>query len=162
MGALRRLKEMYGFKHSFEIPVMEKLSTMGDTGVPLVLEEPNGLASKLYSDLTSSVVRELSRIKFSQKELPKVEYVPGKGIGFTVDDETSYISPKVLRGECRCAVCVEEFTGEQILDKSSVPDNIQPTSIAPMGNYAVSIQWTDGHTSSVYPYEVLQKLATES
>ena len=158
VGALRRLKEMYGFRHSFEVPVMEKLSAMGDTGIPLVFEEPNGLAAKIYSDLTSSVVRELSRIKFSQKELPRVEHVPGKGIGFSTDGETKYISPKILRGECRCAVCVEEFTGEQLLDKSKVPDNIQPTSIAPMGNYAVSIQWTDGHTSSVYPYEVLQKL----
>ena len=162
VGALRRLKEMYGFRHSFEIPVMEKLSTMGDTGIPLVFDEPNGQAAKIYSDLTSSVVRELSRIKFNQKELPIVEHVPGKGISYKVDGVESFISPKVLRGECRCAVCVEEFTGEQILDKSKVPDNIQPTSIAPMGNYAVSIQWTDGHTSSVYPYEVLQKLTKES
>ncbi|MCM8534897.1 MAG: P-loop NTPase [Lentisphaeraceae bacterium] len=161
-GALRKLKEMYGFKHSFEIPVMTGLSEMGDTGVPLVLEDPSGLAAKIYSDLTSSVVREVSRLKFTNKALPKVEHTPGKGISFTEGEDVSYIAPNVLRGECRCAVCVEEFTGEQLLDKSSVPDNIQPTSIAPMGNYAVSVQWSDGHTSSVYPYEVLRKLTADS
>jgi Mrp family chromosome partitioning ATPase/DUF971 family protein len=160
-GALRRLKEMYGFKHSFEIPVMEKLSEMGDTGVPLVVSEPDGLAAKLYSDLTSSVVRELSRMKFTKKELPTVEHVPGKGISYVEGGVERYVAPKVLRSECRCAVCIEEFTGEQLLDKESIPESVQPTSIAPMGNYAVSVQWSDGHTSSVYPYDVLNKLALE-
>ena len=52
---------------------------------------------------------------------------------------------------------VNEMTGERVLRDDDVPDDVAATVIAPMGNYAVSIHWTDGH-SSIYPYEVLRKL----
>ena len=157
-GALRRLQEMYGFKNSFEIPVIEALSEMGDTGIPAVIAEPSGLISKLYSDVSSSVVREISRLKFGQIAKPEVEFVEGKGIKFNYDGDEKFISPRTLRGECRCASCIDEFSGEQILDKDKVSEDIQPTNIHPMGNYAVSVIWSDGHTSSVYPYEILKNL----
>ena len=157
-GALRRLQEMYGFKNSFEIPVIEALSEMGDTGIPAVISEPSGLISKLYSDVSSSVVREISRLKFGQIAKPEVAFVEGQGIKFNYDGSEKFISPKDLRAECRCAQCIDEFSGEQLLDKANVPENIQPTNIHPMGNYAVSVIWSDGHTSSVYPYEILKNL----
>lgn len=157
-GALRRLQEMYGFKNSFEIPVIEALSEMGDTGIPAVISEPAGLVSKLYSDVSSSVVREISRLKFGQIPKPEVEFVQEKGIRFKYDGSEKFISPKDLRAECRCAKCIDEFSGEQLLDKATIPENIQPSNIHPMGNYAVSVIWSDGHTSSVYPYEILKNL----
>ena len=36
-----------------------------------------------------------------------------------------------------------------------VPDDVYPTAIQPMGNYAVAITWSDGHASSIYPFEAL-------
>jgi Mrp family chromosome partitioning ATPase/DUF971 family protein len=158
-GAKRRLQEMYGFRNSFEIPVIESLSTMGDTGVPSVVAEPAGLVSKIYSDITSSVVREVSRLKYGKVEAPKIQFVKEKGIVVSTEKGEYCLSPKLVRGECCCAACIHEFTGEQILDKVNVPDSIAPSNIAPMGNYAVSIQWNDGHTSSVYPYESLLEMA---
>ena len=161
-GALRRLQEMYGFKNSFEIPVIEALSTMGDTGIPCVIDEPAGMIAKIYSDIASSVVREISRLKFGQIKKPELEFVKGKGIKFTYAGDEKWISPKILRADCRCARCVDEFTGEQILEKAKVSEDIEPTNISPMGNYAVSVIWSDGHTSSVYPYEVLKNLVSEA
>jgi DUF971 family protein len=84
------------------------------------------------------------------------------GISLESEGKKTYIKAKKVRSECRCAACIEEFTGQQILDKGRVPDTIKPTSILPMGNYAVSIQWSDGHTSSVYPYELLKKIAEQN
>ena len=161
-GALRRLQEMYGFKNAFEIPVIEELSTMGDTGIPCVIDDPNGMIAKIYSDIGSSVVREISRLKFGQIKKPELEFVKGKGIKFFYDGDEKWISPKILRADCRCARCVDEFSGEQILDKDKVSEDIEPTNISPMGNYAVSVIWSDGHSSSVYPYEVLKNLVSES
>jgi len=155
-GAGRRLQEMYGFRHSFEIPVVTALSEMGDTGIPVVVKEPNGELAKIYSDISSSAVREISRIQFGKENNPTVEFVEGKGISVKSASEEKFISPKALRASCRCAACVEEFSGEQILDKESVSDCIKPTGIHPMGNYAISVQWSDGHTSSVYPYDILR------
>ena len=157
---MRRLQEMYGFRNSFEIPVLEELSTMGDTGVPAVVSEPAGIISKIYSDIASLVVREVSRLKFGAQESPEIKFIEGQGISIQIAGESKMISAQKLRSECRCAACVEEFTGEQILDKKNIPIDIHPTDIHPMGNYAVSVLWSDGHTSSVYPYEVLKDLSS--
>ncbi|NQZ57492.1 MAG: P-loop NTPase, partial [Lentisphaeraceae bacterium] len=154
-GALHRLKEMYGFKNSFEIPVVEELSAMGDTGIPVVVQDPNGSLARIYSDITSSVVREVSRIQFSKEVNPVVKFEEGRGIHVKSPTIDKWISPRALRADCRCAACIEEFSGEQILDKKSIAEDIVPTSLHPMGNYAISVVWSDGHTSSVYPYEVL-------
>jgi Mrp family chromosome partitioning ATPase/DUF971 family protein len=157
-GALRRLQEMYGFRNSFEIPVIEALSTMGDTGVPSLVADPNGQIAKIYSDISSSVVREVSRLKFGKVKNPEVEFITGKGIRIKSESEEHFLDAKTVRGECRCAACIEEFTGEQILDKAAILDDIKPTNISPMGNYAVSVLWSDGHSSSVYPYELLMNI----
>lgn len=38
----------------------------------------------------------------------------------------------------------DEWTGEQKVQYSDIPDDIEPEEIRPMGNYAVSITWPDG------------------
>jgi DUF971 family protein len=38
----------------------------------------------------------------------------------------------------------DEWTGDQKLQYTDVPEDIEPESIRPMGNYAVSITWSDG------------------
>lgn len=38
----------------------------------------------------------------------------------------------------------DEWTGEQKLQYTDVPEDIEPEEIRPMGNYAVSITWPDG------------------
>jgi DUF971 family protein len=46
---------------------------------------------------------------------------------------------------------VEEMTGRPILKPEDVSEEIWPVEIAPIGNYAVAIDWSDGH-KSLFPY----------
>ena len=55
-------------------------------------------------------------------------------------------------------VCVEELTGRSLLDKESVPKSVGATAIAPIGRYAISVDWSDGH-KSLYPYKQIAALA---
>lgn len=43
-----------------------------------------------------------------------------------------------------CVSTQDEWTGEQKLQYTDVPEDIKPEEIRPMGNYAVSIVWPDG------------------
>jgi DUF971 family protein len=62
-------------------------------------------------------------------------------------------------GACGCARCIDEWSGEGTLDPASVPDDVRPLRIEPVGRYAIQIEWSDGHASGIYPFERLRQLA---
>ena len=63
-----------------------------------------------------------------------------------------------LRGECPCAACVDEFTGQKILDVSTIPKDIHPTDFSMTGNYALKIVWSDNHDSGLFTWDFLALL----
>ena len=131
---------------------------MSDLGTPVALS--GGESAKYYMEIAGSVVREVSKLKFGALARPKIAYTAGRGIVVTTGDGKEFVIKAAgLRRKCRCALCIEEFSGKQILAPESVPDDVFPKSIQPMGNYAVAIAWSDGHTSSIYPYDVILKIA---
>lgn len=67
-----------------------------------------------------------------------------------------------LRGACECAQCVNEWTGERILDPASVPRDIQIVKMDLVGNYAIRVNWSDGHNSGLFTWKRLRELAEEA
>jgi DUF971 family protein len=67
------------------------------------------------------------------------------------------ISAARLRDLCPCAGCVEEGTGRKILDPATIPPDIRPLEIVPVGAYAVQILWSDGHSTGIYSWETLRR-----
>jgi ATP-binding protein involved in chromosome partitioning len=65
---------------------------------------------------------------------------------------------RTLRLACACASCVDEWSGENRLDPDSVPDDVHPVQIEPVGRYAIQIEWSDGHSTGIYPFEQLRAL----
>ena len=64
-----------------------------------------------------------------------------------------------LRGECPCAVCRDEWTGARILDPKTIQDDLKVEGLEAIGSYAVRIAWSDGHSSGLYTWETLRRLA---
>lgn len=64
----------------------------------------------------------------------------------------------LLRRECRCAGCVDEFSGRRTLDPASVADDISINAAAVVGNYAVRFSFSDGHETGLYTFEHLASL----
>jgi ATP-binding protein involved in chromosome partitioning len=77
------------------------------------------------------------------------------------DGETSLIDVRALRLACGCAHCIDEWSGRPLLDSSSVPEDVAPIGIQPVGRYAIQIQWSDGHDTGIYPFERLRGLADQ-
>ena len=74
------------------------------------------------------------------------------------DGHESRYDVRDLRLACGCAVCIDEWTGEGRLDPASVPEDVHPVRLDPVGRYAIQIAWSDGHASGIYPFRRLREL----
>lgn len=74
------------------------------------------------------------------------------------DGHEAVYPPRYLRLQCHCAGCVEEWSGRKMLDPNQVPDDIRPLRLSPVGQYALHIEWSDGHTTGIYTFELLREI----
>ncbi len=63
-----------------------------------------------------------------------------------------------LRLRCQCASCVDEVTRLPLLDPTTVPLDVHPLVISLVGNYAIKIDWSDGHSTGIYTYDLLHSM----
>ena len=54
------------------------------------------------------------------------------------------LDPAHVRRNDTSAASINEWTGEKLNRSENISDDIQPDTIAPLGNYAVQILWQDG------------------
>jgi DUF971 family protein len=60
-----------------------------------------------------------------------------------------------LRGWCPCAGC----QGHTLTIRFQPPPQpVQPETIKPVGHYAISILWSDGHGTGIYRFELLRRI----
>jgi DUF971 family protein len=74
------------------------------------------------------------------------------------DGSDSEYAFRFLRSSCPCAACVNEWTGEKMLDDSRIPKDIRPARLVSVGRYAMAIHWSDGHKTGIYSYDYLKKI----
>ena len=77
------------------------------------------------------------------------------------DSTRSEFKAPFLRGVCQCANCVSEVTGQLLIDRTKISDDIKITRAEPMGNYAVSFAFSDQHSTGIYSYVYLRSLAKD-
>lgn len=74
------------------------------------------------------------------------------------DGEESQLDVVGLRRACVCAHCVDELTREAILKPEDVPESVRPLKVRNLGRYALIVDWSDGHSSSIYSWDLLREL----
>lgn len=72
------------------------------------------------------------------------------------DDHAAEFDYDYLRGYCPCAGCQGHGTGTVEFRSPVTP--VEPLSILPVGNYAVSIHWSDGHDTGIYRFDFLRQI----
>jgi len=69
--------------------------------------------------------------------------------------KTLRYSAYALRINCPCAVCVDEWTGKQVLDDTTVPQDLAITAMDMVGRYALAFKFSDGHYTGIYSFDML-------
>jgi len=77
---------------------------------------------------------------------------------FWDDGHRSVFTTKYLRTECACAGCVDEITGERMLDPDSVPEDITVTAGEHVGRYGIRFSFSDGHGAGIYTWQRLREI----
>ena len=115
-GYTKQIKSNYGIENSFEVPIVEEIAQMSDSGTPFVLSLPDSLdIVQTYSTLAESVNKEV--LKLIERGQTEINYDPQKGkvICNFDDGSVKHIDPFHLRTKCMCAACIDEVDGRQIL-----------------------------------------------
>ena len=98
----------------------------------------------------------------------KIHVSTGAGVDITwADGHQSHYDFAYLREECPCATCNDERGKKQAFaavapSSSAVLPMFKPKprakSAAVMGNYAVQISFSDGHSTGIYSYDHLRSI----
>lgn len=168
------------------IPLDPAIVDCGDEGRPLVIAHPDAPAAAAYRDIAailSGRERDAAGIPTpfdwhwdddASKPKPSVHAAHAGGAaevpvaldrrdGRTLalhwqDGHDQQIDVRDLRLACRCAACVDEMSGRAVLVPAIVPLNIAPTRIWSLGNYAIGVSFSDGHSSGIYTFGHLRAM----
>jgi Mrp family chromosome partitioning ATPase/DUF971 family protein len=138
------LSARFGVKTLVEIPILEQLS--GD----MRTYHGNAYIHKAAEELLKAV----GIAQGSQSSLKDAGFREGRVVLTFSDGRELSAKAFDLRADCHCASCVSESTGKRLVDIKKIPADIKPVDILPLGNYAVGITWSDGHSSGIYPYSM--------
>ena len=61
-----------------------------------------------------------------------------------------------VRGYCPCASCQGHGASEIAFYRPAQP--VTPVKIEPVGNYAISIAWSDQHATGIYRFDFLRQI----
>lgn len=74
------------------------------------------------------------------------------------DGHKSVYATYDLRLMCKCANCVDEWSGKLQIVKENIPNDVHPLMIENVGRYGLKINWSDGHSTGIYSYDYLRSL----
>jgi DUF971 family protein len=91
----------------------------------------------------------------------------GDELAIKWDDNTeTYLKLEELRRHCPCAGCKGEMDVMGNLyktpDRPLPPQAFQLRRISNVGGYAIQPSWADGHTTGLFSFEYLRRIAEES
>ena len=190
-GGGERMSRELGVPFLGAIPLDAEIMTGGDKGLPIVLAKPNSVAAKVYLAIATQLAGQLQGHPSTALKPFAWNWETGEGqplwveaavcpegspttaVGLRCRDERTIsilwedghhqdFDVRDLRLACRCALCIEEMSGRPLLDPKTVRPDVAPRSVSSVGNYAFTVNWSDGHSTGIYSFTALRELGQRS
>jgi len=95
----------------------------------------------------------------------KIYVSTGEGVEISWSDghESRYTFP-FLRDQCPCAICNDErekkakYKTKGIVALPMYKEKVRARAAKPIGNYAIQIEFSDGHTTGIYSFDYLRSV----
>jgi len=186
-GGGERMSRQVGVPFLGAIPLDAEVVTGGDAGRPIVVDKPQSVTAQAYVAIATALVEQLHaapatvltpfvwRWDSNEGEPSWIESVVRPSGSRTMaigirrrdartlsvlweDGQRDDFDVRDLRLACHCALCIEEMSGRKLLDPKTVRPDVSPRVISSIGNYAIGIDWNDGHNSGIYSFDYLRSL----
>ena len=146
------------------LPLDPDIMQSGDDGIPILTNTLESNAAKAFLHLADNLQKELADLTGkADADMPTDIQMTEQG-KLSIewhDGQKDTHTPYDLRIICACALCVDENTGKQLLQPKQVPLDIKIQSYAPVGRYAITIQFSDGHNTGIYTFKKLREHGKE-
>ncbi|KAL0035528.1 hypothetical protein WJX77_010743 [Trebouxia sp. C0004] len=155
-GSGDRIVRDFGLPNLIRFPIVADLSAAGDGGRPLVVADPMGAVAQQFMTLGAAVVQEVAKLKLNPRNSVRYD-AERHALVVDLEGRNFLLDPAHVRRNDTSAASINEWTGEKLNRSDNISDDIQPDTIAPLGNYAVQILWQDGF-NQVAPFDLLDSL----
>ena len=163
-GGARRFAAASGIPFLGEIPLATDIRTTSDEGNPIVHSMPESASARAFGRVAENLAAQVSTLAMGGASSDRPEIAE-----MTQPSETevrilwqggheSVYTGYALRVGCRCAICVDEISGNKRLLEETISKDVRPLSIDPVGRYAIRFHWSDGHSTGIYTFEQLREL----
>ena len=141
------------------IPLNSSIAAAMDAGEPIA----EGEIGDVFRALAGEAMARASATALGEALNPaapqELAVAAGGAVQVKWRDGTEQVIPAhTLRSECPCAGCVDEFSGEKLLQPEQIPTDIVVASTASIGRYAVRFDFSDGHNTGIYEFARLRAI----
>ncbi len=186
-GGGEQLSQQVGVPFLGAIPLDADIVTSGDEGLPIVLKKPDSSTAQAYLAIVEKLKNQLqeqpttvlnqfvwtwdtsegapswleSAVRPSGSRIAAIGFRRRDARTLSVlweDGHQNHYDVRDLRLACRCAMCVDETSGRPLLDPKSIRPDVSPITVRSMGNYAITFDWNDGHSTGIYTFKNLRAL----
>lgn len=167
------------------VPLEAGVCESGDSGSPLLVSRADSAPGRVFESILDKMLvilekrRPTNAFNIEWRDMawderypnpPDVDQAPdapvkavwqvsGDELGVCwPDGSVSTFSARELRLACPCAVCVDEWTGDALLDPNRVPGDITFRKIDSVGRYAFNPTFSDGHSSGLFHFAKVKGL----
>lgn len=160
-GGAKLEAEKLGIPFLGGVPLHMDIRLTSDEGQPIVATSPHGPHAQIYRDIATRAWAELNASSDTRIQPPTLAVSPDKSelhIGFA-GEETFTLSAEMLRVMSPSA----EVQGHSPDQRVTVgrKRNVKIKELRPVGNYAVRIEFDDGHDTGLFTWPYLQTLDKE-